>query len=373
MAARVEEIRSWLQGNKDQQESFTPTLLTYPELARRALGPYSFLVNLGIALMQFGVCLTYLIFVPQNLQECTVAVMGEKLPKVLFLAVMLFIEIPLSWITDIRKLTPINVVATMLIAYGLCSILVLAFHIGLSSNGDGELLFEQNLAALPVWTDAWFIFIGTSFFMMEGSITLLVPLQEAVFLQEDKAKFPSVNQTVTSWIVVFYIFFSMICVGAFGMGIRTAMTASLKGTLATSVQLAYSVAVILTFPLQAFPAMQVAARALLGEQRQVGTSSPEDAVTSNSRTVLATLLVLLLGLIAVCAIDYLGNVVSILGSLFGIPLALVFPPLMHNSLIKESSTTTKLLNYGVVGIGFLAMGAASFATIVSWDKGAEGG
>ena len=78
-----------------------------------------------------------------------------------------------------------------------------------------------------------------------------------------------------------------------------------------------------------------------------------------------------LGIVAICAIDYLGNVVSILGSLFGIPLALVVPPLMHNALVTDSSKATKWLNYIVVAIGFMAMGAASFATIVSWDKGAD--
>ena len=197
--------------------------------------------------------------------------------------------------------------------------------------------------------------------MMEGSITLLVPLQEAVFYKEDKDKFPSVNATVTSWIVVFYIFFSMVCVAAFGQGIKTALTASLKGNLATTVQLAYSVAVIFTFPLQAFPAMEVACTAVLGQHKDY------------RRTIFTTVLTCLLGLIGVYAIDYLGNVVSILGSLFGIPLALVFPPLMHNSLVKDSPASLKAMNYCVVGIGFLAMGAASFATIVSWDKGAESG
>jgi proton-coupled amino acid transporter len=322
-------------------------------------------VELGIALMQFGVCLTYLIFVPQNLRECTFAMTGIIVPKVYFLVLMLLIEIPLGWIKDIRKLTPTNVVATMLIAYGLVAVLGLAFVVGFSSNDtETELVFTENIRNLPAWTDTWFIFVGTSFFMMEGSITLLVPLQEAVFLAEEKKMFPKINQVVTSWICVFYVVFSLVCVTAFGDGISTAMTASLHGSLATTVQFAYSVAVILTFPLQAFPAMQVASKAILGERSQNH---------SIRRSVLATLLILLLGVIAVLAIDYLGNVVSILGSLFGIPLALVFPPLLHNVLVKDSSSTTKWMNYGVVVIGFLAMGAASFATIVSWDKGVEGG
>lgn len=170
---------------------------------------------------------------------------------------MIGIEIPLSWIADIRKLTPTNVLATLLIAYGLCSVLILAVFQGLEQSDSGEICMVENLQNLPVWTDSWFIFIGTSFFMMEGSITLIVPLQEAVFDKEDRDLFPRINQTVTSWIVVFYIFFSITCVAAFGDDLRTALTASLTGTLAMTIQLAYSIAVILTFPLQAFPSMQV--------------------------------------------------------------------------------------------------------------------
>ena len=73
------------------------------------------------------------------------------------------------------------------------------------------------------------------------------------------------------------------------------------------------------------------------------------------------------------SMDYLGNVVSILGSLFGIPLALIFPPLMHNALVKDSSTVTRWTNYAVVVVGVFAMAAASFNTIVTWNDGAEQG
>ena len=360
---------------------YIPTLLTYPELARRAFGSrYSLLVDFGISALQFGVCLTYLIFVPANLYECCRAIFGVSVPKVYFLFFMVLIEIPLSWITDIRKLTPTNVLATLLIFYGLCMVMLMAMAQSLRMDDHHVTAWQDNLASLPAWTDAWFIFIGTSFFMMEGSITLLVPLQEAVFLPEDKAKFPAINQKVTTWIVVFYIFFSFICVAGFGEGLQTAMTASLKGSLASSVQLAYAVAVILTFPLQAFPAMEVTHKFLVrGNAKSNQTkwwNHPADAVAHDprraavQRQIMATVVTAAMGVMALAAIDYLGNVVSILGSLFGIPLALVFPPLMHNILVKDSSPVTRGMNYGVVVFGFFAMGAASFATIVSWNKGA---
>jgi len=173
---------------------------------------------------------------------------------------------------------------------------------------------------------------------------------------------------VTTYIVVFYIFFAITCWAAFGDTVRTALTASLPpGSFATSVQFAYSIAVIFTFPLQAFPALEVACHTT---GQKAGGNEGLTAVVRN-RDVIASVAVCLLGVVAYFAIDYLGNVVSLLGSLVGIPIALVFPPLMHNELVRDSGRGRRLINYAVAGLGVLAMGAASFTTIVSWDKGAE--
>jgi proton-coupled amino acid transporter len=193
---------------------------------------------------------------------------------------------------------------------------------------------------------------------------LIVPLQEAVFREEDKKRFPSVNQTVTSSIVAFYIFFAITCWAAFGDSIKTALTASLPpGPFSTIAQLAYSIAVIFSFPLQAFPALEVVFRHSSGVR-----TDPSKAMKLN---ILSSLMICLLGALAFVAIDYLGNVVSLLGSLVGIPIALIYPPLMHNILVRDGSMATTWMNNLVAGVGFLAMGATSYTTIAQWDRGAE--
>ena len=195
---------------------------------------------------------------------------------------------------------------------------------------------------------------------------MIVPLQEAVFREEDKKRFPSVNQNVTASIVAFYLFFALTCWAAFGTSIRTALTASLPpGPYATSVQLAYSVAVIFTFPLQAFPAMEVVFHHSASGS---GKTDPSEHAKLN---IQASVIVCMLGVVAYLAIDFLGNVVSLLGSLVGIPIALIFPPIMHNILGRDLSTGTKMLNTLVASLGFLVMGVTSYITITQWDKGAE--
>jgi solute carrier family 36 (proton-coupled amino acid transporter) len=373
---------------KRELDKFTPKLLTYPELARRAFGSFAFMIEFGIASMQFGVCLTYLIFVPANLYASCQTLFGIAIPKSYFLIAMLLIEIPCSWIRDIRKLTPFNVTATLLIVYGLGSCLVIAAWYSYLEKEDTLL---ESMAALPAIQPTWFLFIGTAFFVFEGSITLVVPLQEAVYKAEDRAIFPMVNQHVTTTIVAFYIFFAMICWAAFGERVQTALTASLPaGAFSTTVQFAYAIAVILTYPLQAFPAMEVTLRCLSSgpgshrngqiKSEQHGSDRENDNDDNGwdhktrsmiQRNVATTLLNILLGLIAVVAIDYLGNVVSLLGSLVGMPIALVYPPLMHNLLVKNLPWTTRYLNFTVSAVGVFATVAASYATIVNWDEGSE--
>ena len=161
------EYGSLLDGSKtsnDVDPQIQGKMLTYPELARKAFGKFAFLISGGIAGMQFGVCLTYLIFVPQNFYELFHNVFGIIVPKQLILIGMLLIEIPLCWIRDIRKLTPINILATVLIAFGLCSVLFIAlFH----DNGEvdvdsNKLTLVQEISHLPKIQDTWALFIGTS-------------------------------------------------------------------------------------------------------------------------------------------------------------------------------------------------------------------
>jgi hypothetical protein len=140
-------------------------ILSYPELAYRALGPTGeMIVKLGIALMQSGVCLTYLIFVPQNLSACADILFHLQIPPNYFMIVMLVCQIPLSWIRDIRKLTITNLLANLLILYGLITCIFFALHNAVKSEAGRGPLEEigYKLTHLEPFNSGWFLFIGTS-------------------------------------------------------------------------------------------------------------------------------------------------------------------------------------------------------------------
>jgi len=399
------------------REKFTASAMTpsYPDLARKAFGSRGqTLVKIGIAAMQSGVCLTYLIFVPQNLKRACHD-FGWEVSTSFFLSLMVLVQIPLSWIRDIRHLTVTNGIANSLIMYGLITCLGFAFQNAIvpvqnvqeenggDDNGDW---YDEDSQRGPIAeifykifhlnafnSNGWFLFIGTSVLLFEGSITLLIPLQEAVATPQDRQYFPKMYPNVILCIIWFYTFFGIFCWMSFGDQVYTVMTKSLPDTgLATTVQLAYSLAVMLTFPLQNFPSLEIACAAIESFLVKVSASA---TVRSNSklfgllqilqrRKVLSSLLVCALALIAVLTMERLDKVVSLMGGLLGCPLAFVFPPLIHNKLAlmtpgSESDNSSgsrnggyylsnrrRLQNKIVAFLGLGAMIVATIATILKW-------
>ena len=142
------------------------SILSYPELAYRALGSTGeTFVKIGIAFMQSGVCLTYLIFVPQNLKTVTSILFGYHIDASYFIIIMLIAEIPLSWIRDIRKLTVTNLLANVLILYGLITCMGFALSNAIKSDAGRGPISEivHRFANLEMFnSEGWFLFIGTS-------------------------------------------------------------------------------------------------------------------------------------------------------------------------------------------------------------------
>jgi proton-coupled amino acid transporter len=138
--------------------------LSYPELAFRAFGYRGeSLIKLGIAAMQSGVCLTYLIFVPHNLRSSVVAMLGIDISPQYWLIFMVLIQIPLSWIRDISHFIITNSIANFLILYGL--ITCLGFALGEAIQGDTDeaiVNIRHHWTHLTPLEPGWFLFIGTS-------------------------------------------------------------------------------------------------------------------------------------------------------------------------------------------------------------------
>ena len=338
--------------------------------------------------------MTYLIFVPHNLHSSVHALTGWNIPTAIFLVFMVLVQIPLSWIRDIRKFTTTNAIANALILYGLVLCLAFAFAestqpysaettTNSNSNDNNSITDDstntlynvwQHLIHLSPWGDHPILFIGTSVLLFEGSITLLIPLQEAVQSNgtNDRERFSAVYPQVILCIQVFYFFFAVICWMSFGDDVNTVLTTSLpEGFLSTTVQLAYSLAVLFTFPLQNYPSLEIACHSI-AEQLKTNPywmrCLPKRIYQSLlKRNVIAGIIVCLLAIVALTTMESLDKVVSLTGALIGIPIAFMIPPMIHTQLMPNLTNGRRHQNNAVAILGSIAMILASFTTIYQWN------
>jgi solute carrier family 36 (proton-coupled amino acid transporter) len=203
----------------------------------------------------------------------------------------------------------------------------------------------------------------------------LVPLQEAVVSKVDRKVFPSVYRKTILSVVVFYVFFSSICWMSLGDNVQTILTTSLPvGNATTSVQLAYSIAVIFTFPLQNFPALEITCKSIANAMESVNGCGGCPRRVFAMRNVISSVIVVLLATLAMMTMNSLDKVVSIMGGVLGCPIAFVFPPIIHYQLAKDSArlTPTRMFfNCFVSFLGVVATVLATTTTIMRWEVGID--
>ena len=102
---------------------------------------------------------------PQNLSKAVQLLWGLFVAPEWFLFLMVVVQVPLSWVRDIRKLTATTLLANLLILYGLVVCIILA--LGQAISGDDEVAtplqsIAQKFQTMAPFGKDWFMFIGTS-------------------------------------------------------------------------------------------------------------------------------------------------------------------------------------------------------------------
>lgn len=366
---------------------------SYASLMGKAYGKKgTMLVRLTIVAQQCGICLTYFVFVATNAKELVeFAMPSVAAPSLATLCIaQVAVYVPIACVRNVQNFAYFNLLANALILYALLVLTVFAsFRVvrrGAAHTLDHLTLFNPT---------CFYLFIGTSAFVYEGSAALIVPLQEAV--RDDlQAQFAPLYLKTMMLIVFVYIAFGVVNWAAYGSSTETVLTVNLPdGAWKASVQLAYLVAVMFTFPLQLFPAVQIlkslvhklhsirrkaslfrtVSAATTGSQRAEYEPVPvhhgstaDDVVKANQQTrrlegnVARGVLVVLLAGVSVLEVHSLDKLVALIGGLLGIPLAFVYPLVIHLRLVPDAPRTTRILDVVCIVVG-LSLGLA--CTIVS--------
>jgi proton-coupled amino acid transporter len=268
------------------------------------------LILFSIVISQIGFVAAYIVFTSENLQAFILAVSDCKtLIEIKWLIIMqMVVFLPFSLLRDIGKLGITALVADAFIVIGLA---YLFYYDILTLN-------TQGLSDIIMFNKKdWTLFIGTAIFTFEG-IGLIIPIQESM---KNPEKFPKVMFVIMIIITTLFTTMGAVSYAAYGSKTETVVLLNLPqdNKLVNGVQFLYSLAILLSTPLQIFPAIRITENAFFTKS---GKYNPYIKWQKN---------IFRFFLVAVCAgiawggADNLDKFVALVGNFACIPLVYIYP------------------------------------------------
>lgn len=268
------------------------------------------LILSSVALSQIGFVSAYIVFTAESLQAFVLAVSKCRTwIDIKFMVLMqLVIFLPLSLIRDITKLSLTAIIADVFIAVGLV-------YLGYF---DIRTMAKYGVADITNFNPRdWTLFIGTAIFTFEG-VGLIIPIQETM---KTPSKFPPVLAGVMIFVTVLYILMGAMSYAAFGSTTKTVVLLNLPqdSKFVNALQLLYSLAILLSTPLQLFPAIRIM------ENEIFSRSGKTNLYIKWKKNFFRFFLVVMCALIAWGGAGDLDKFVALVGSFACVPLVYVYP------------------------------------------------
>ncbi|CCF59776.1 hypothetical protein KAFR_0H03660 [Kazachstania africana CBS 2517] len=283
----------------------------------------------SIALSQIGFSAAYTVFTATNLQvfcQGALNLPDGSLGLGIFIVLQALIFIPLSLTRNIAKLSVTALLADLFILLGLIYVYYYAiYYVAKNSIATATMVWFNN--------SDWSLFIGTAIFTFEG-IGLLIPIQESMRHPE---KFQSSLFGVMCIVSVVFISCGLLCYSAFGSNVQTVVLLNFPqdSPYTLLVQLFYSMAILLSTPLQLFPAIRILEHWTFPSNAS-GKYNPKIKWRKN---YFRCIIVVLTSVLAWVGASNLDKFVSLVGSLACIPLIYIHPPLLHFKAFKDDQDT----------------------------------
>lgn len=308
------------------------------------------IILISLAISQIGFSGAYVIFTSKNLKAFIENVTNiENVPTISLFIFQGICFIPLSFVRNVSKLSLPSLVANVFILVGL---MIVVYY------SSVQFCINQNFQAAEgiIWTfndNNWTIFIGTAIFAFEG-IGLIIPIQDSMKHPQD---FPLVLSLVIGTVTMFFIIVGTIGYLAYGKYIETVILLNLpqNSIFVNLIQLFYSMAIMLSTPLQLFPAIKIIETKLFPPIYRMNMNGESVAINSGKyngkikwyKNSVRSLIVLFVLLIAYYSFDNLDKFVAIIGSFACIPMVYMYPPMLHLKSYSEKANEGKTFKWGV--------------------------
>ncbi|KAK4685254.1 solute carrier family 36 (proton-coupled amino acid transporter), partial [Tremellales sp. Uapishka_1] len=289
----------------------------------------------SITVSQIGFVAAYTIFIAENLQAFVLAVSDCKtyiqIRWLIFAQLIVFL--PLAMIRNLAKLSGTALVADAFILIGLV-------YIGVQ---ESTVLSHSGIADIALFNkDSFPLLIGTAVFAFEG-IGLVIPITESM---KEPRKFPMVLSGVMAAVAILFTGAGLMSYMAYGSEIQTVVIVNLPqdDKFVQAVQFLYSVAILLSIPLQLFPAVRIMENGLLPK------SGKHNHKVKWQKNLFRGCTVVFCSLLSWAGSSELDKFVSLIGSFACIPLCFIYPPMLH---LKGVATTkrAKIMDIGLIVFG----------------------
>ncbi len=283
------------------------------------------IILFSIVISQIGFASAYIVFTSENLQAFVLAVSKCRtyIDIKLMIILQLIVFLPMSLIRDISKLGATALVADFLILLGLIYLYYYDIFTLVANHGVSDIV--------PFNPKDWTLFIGTAIFTFEG-VGLIIPIQEAM---KKPRQFPPVLAGVMILITAVFLSMGALSYAAYGSHTRTVVILNLPqdDKFVNAVQFLYSLAILLSTPLQLFPAIRIT------ENELFTRSGKYNPYIKWQKNLFRFLLVMLCAVIAWGGARDLDKFVALVGSFACVPLVYVYPVSSHPTIASIASLT----------------------------------
>jgi solute carrier family 36 (proton-coupled amino acid transporter) len=268
------------------------------------------LINTFLIITQIGFCCVYFVFVAVNLQE-VVAHYWMLLDTRVYLILMLIPMILLNLVKNLKYLTPVSFIASVLTISGLAIIFYFLLQ-------DLPHVSERN--GFSSWSQLP-LYFGTAIYAFEG-IGVVLPLENNMKTPEDFGGITGVLNTGMVIVACLYTSVGFFGYLKYGDSVLGSITLNLGGDLlAQLVMLMFALAIFLSYTLQFYVPINI-----IGPWLRSKISGEKNRMIGD---YLLRIGLVLFTFILAAMIPNLGAVISLVGAISSSTLALIFPPIIE--------------------------------------------
>jgi proton-coupled amino acid transporter len=321
---------------------------SFGDIGGALYGPWMRYLILGsIVVSQIGFVAAYIIFVSQNLQALVMGITHcmHLIDIKYFIIAQMVVFLPLVLIRDLAKLSSTALIADAFILVGLVYIF----------SSEISIVATRGIADVQLFNPRDFsLFVGVAVFSFEG-VGMVIPITDAM---REPHKFPKVLTGVMMTVLVLFGGAGALAYLTFGSEIQTVVLVNLdaESKMVQSVQFIYSLAIMLSVPLQLFPAIRIMENGLFTR------SGKGDVAVKWTKNLFRFATVAGAAVISWAGAADLDKFVAFIGCFACVPLCYVYPAMLHYKACANTPSK-KAADIAMIVFGLVAAAYTTIQTV----------